>query len=87
LKLFQKWEKWGIKENNEEGDFNYDIFNIIVRTFVNATMYLHQAQQFKEEEEEEEKKKEEGEGEEGEEEEKVKQLVTQTLEGTLWHLL
>jgi hypothetical protein len=32
------------KENDGRGDFKYDIFEYIVRTFVNATMYPHPAQ-------------------------------------------
>jgi hypothetical protein len=42
LKLFLEWE-W-IKENGGGGKFKYDIVNIIVRTFVNATMYPYLAQ-------------------------------------------
>jgi hypothetical protein len=38
LKLFQEWGKMGIKENNGGGEFNYDI---LLRTFVNVTMYPH----------------------------------------------
>jgi hypothetical protein len=34
-----------IKENDGRDDFKYDIFDI--RTFVNATMYPHPAQQLK----------------------------------------
>jgi hypothetical protein len=37
LKLFQEWGEEGIKENDGEDKFNYDIFDI--RTFVNAKMY------------------------------------------------
>jgi hypothetical protein len=31
---------WG--ENDREGEFNYDVFNILLRTLVNATMYPQQ---------------------------------------------
>jgi hypothetical protein len=33
------------EENGGGGKFKYDIFQYIVRTFVNATRYLHPAQQ------------------------------------------
>jgi hypothetical protein len=35
----------GIKERGGEGKFNYDIFDTILRTFLNATMYPHPVQQ------------------------------------------
>jgi hypothetical protein len=47
LKLFQEWEEKGIKENGGGGEFKYDNIWYIVRTFVNATMYAHPAQQQK----------------------------------------
>jgi hypothetical protein len=50
LKLLQEWGRGRIKENDGGGKFNYDIFDIFViyqRTFINATMYFHPAQQFK----------------------------------------
>jgi hypothetical protein len=30
-----------IKENSGGGEFKYDIFDILLRTFVNTTMYPH----------------------------------------------
>jgi hypothetical protein len=36
-----------IKENGGGGESKYDIFYIIVRTFINAAMYPHPAQQLK----------------------------------------
>jgi hypothetical protein len=50
LKLFQNGG-WESKEIGGGGEFKYNIL-IIVRTFVNATMYPHPAQQFKKEENE-----------------------------------
>jgi hypothetical protein len=35
----------GMKESNGGSDFKYDIFEYIVRTFVNATMYPCPTQQ------------------------------------------
>jgi hypothetical protein len=29
MKLFQEWEEEGIKENGGEGEFKYDIFDIL----------------------------------------------------------
>jgi hypothetical protein len=40
LNLFQEWEEGDIKENDEEGEFKYDL----LRTSINASMYPHQAQ-------------------------------------------
>jgi hypothetical protein len=40
-----KWGDRGLKENDEGGEFKYDVFDTLLRTFVNATMYLHPAQQ------------------------------------------
>jgi hypothetical protein len=38
--------KRGIKENGGGGgEFKYDIFDTLLRTFVNVTMYPHAAQQ------------------------------------------
>jgi hypothetical protein len=37
----------GIKENGGGGEFKYDIFYILLRTFVNVTMYPYPAQQLK----------------------------------------
>jgi hypothetical protein len=47
LKLFQEWEVGGrkIKENNGKSEFNYDIFDIWLRTFANITMNPYPAQQ------------------------------------------
>jgi hypothetical protein len=38
VKTAREWGKGKIKENGGGGEFNYDWY--IVRTFVNATMYL-----------------------------------------------
>jgi hypothetical protein len=45
LKLFQEWGDGRIRENDGGVEFKYDIFDNIVRTFFNATMYSHPAQQ------------------------------------------
>jgi hypothetical protein len=45
LKIFQEWGEEGMKENGGGSKFMYNI----VRTFVNATMYPHPAQQLKNE--------------------------------------
>jgi hypothetical protein len=45
LKLFQELGEGDIKENGGGGKFKSDIFDNIVRTSVNATMYPHPAQQ------------------------------------------
>jgi hypothetical protein len=37
------WGKRRIKEKGGKGEFKYDVFDI--RTFMNATMYSHSAQQ------------------------------------------
>jgi hypothetical protein len=34
-----------IKENAGEGEFKYDLFDTFLRTFINATMHPHPAQQ------------------------------------------
>jgi predicted nucleotidyltransferase len=39
-------EERGIKENSGGGKFKYDIFDILLRTIVNATMYPHPAKYF-----------------------------------------
>jgi hypothetical protein len=36
-----------IKESGGEGELKYDIFDILLRTFVNATVYPHQHNNYK----------------------------------------
>jgi hypothetical protein len=45
LKLFQEWGEGQIKDNGGRGEFRYDIFQYIVRTFVSVIMYPYPAQQ------------------------------------------
>jgi hypothetical protein len=45
LKLFQESGEEGMKESSGGNEFKYDIIDNILRTFVNATMYRHPAQQ------------------------------------------
>jgi hypothetical protein len=43
LKLFQEWGD-GVKENDGGVELKYDVFDILQKSFVNATMYSQPAQ-------------------------------------------
>jgi hypothetical protein len=45
VEIILRMEEGGLKENGGGGIFNYDMFDIFLRTFVNAMMYPHPAQQ------------------------------------------
>jgi hypothetical protein len=43
LKLFLEWREQGIKENVGGGIFKNAVFDVLLRTFIITTRYLHPA--------------------------------------------
>jgi hypothetical protein len=44
-RILKSWKIYFSKERNRGGKSKYDIFDTLLRTFINATVYPHPAQQ------------------------------------------